>query len=375
MEPEIEHESAPPVLPSVAAPRPRLDFIDGLRALAALYVVLSHIDLEPTNGHFQQRWLEFFPAWSSHYAVGVFIVLSGYCLMLPIARRNDRIESHREFFRRRSLRILPPYYIALAFSILFIVTLGSRQTGSIWDIALPLKLDTILTHLLLITDLPLHIQGGAINYPLWSIAVEFQIYLLMPLIVLSLRVAGNTRTLLWTMALGLLHFVLHGRLDSMVPWYVGLFTMGAVAARWCMQRPAKIDPRTAWAAWGLLTVLVLISLKKGSVFMRGHDYLFDSLVGAVTALLLCTSYRDAGAKVNPLTRLLSWKPLVEIGVFSYSLYLIHAPLLHLGNLLFTRFLHPSEAMMLVLLLLFLPVIIGLAKLFHRAFELPFMRRG
>lgn len=369
----MEPGTAPTVVASVAAPRPRLDFIDGLRALAALYVVLSHVYLEQANGHFQRQWLGFFPAWSSHYAVGVFIVLSGYCLMLPVARKNDQIGSLREFFRRRSLRILPPYYITLAFSILFIAAMANRQTGSIWDIALPLKADTVLTHLLMIHDLPLPVHGGQINYPLWSIAVEFQIYLLMPLIVLSLRIAGNVRTLLWTMALGLLHFGLHGRIDSMVPWYVGLFTMGAIAARWCVQRPAKINPRIAWAAWSLLALLVLISLKKGPLFMKGHDYIFDSLVGAATALLLCTSYIDAAGKARLLTRLLSWKPLVEIGVFSYSLYLIHAPLLHLGNMLFTRLLHPGEEMMLLLLLLSLPVIIGIAKLFHLAFEKPFMR--
>ncbi len=371
----MESPPVPPEVSTVGAPRPRLDFIDGLRALAALYVVLSHTYLEQANGHYLHRWLTFFPAWSSHYAVGVFIVLSGYCLMLPIARKNDQIGSLREFFRRRSLRILPSYYITLAFSILFITTMASQKTGSIWDIAIPLKTDTVVAHLLLIHDLPLPIQGGTINYPLWSIAVEFQIYLLMPLIALSLRTVGNLRTLLWTMALGLLHFGLHGRVDSMVPWYVGLFTMGAIAARWCMQRPSKIDPRTAWAAWGLMILLILVSLKKGSYFMREHDYIFDSVIGGATALLLCTSFVDAAGKARLFTRLLSWKPLVEVGVFSYSLYLIHAPLLHLADMLFTRLFHPGEQTMLLLLLLSLPAIIGIARLFHVAFERPFMRRG
>lgn len=367
----MDQLDAPKVVYSAAAPRPRLAFIDGLRALAALYVVFSHTFTEQNSGHFHRRWLEVFPAWS-HFAVGVFIVLSGYCLMLPIARKNDQIGSLRQFFRRRALRILPPYYITLALSILFIATIAGQKTGGFSDLNLPLKTDTVLAHLFLIHDLPLHIQGGKINYPLWSIPVEFQIYLLMPLIALSLRVAGNVRTLVWTMALGLLHFGLHGRIDSMVPWYVGLFTMGAIAARWCMQRPAKIDPRLSMVAWSLLALCALISFKKGFLFMSWHQYYFDNVIGAVTAILLCTSYVDVAKKESFFTRLLSWKPLEEVGVFSYSLYLIHAPLLHLGNMIFTRLFHPSEEGMLLLLLLSIPAIIGFAKLFYLAFERPFM---
>jgi len=345
-----------------------------MRALAALYVVVSHAFAEQNNGHFQNHALTLFPTWSAHFAVGVFIVLSGYCLMLPIARKGDQIGSLKEFFRRRAMRILPPYYITLALSILFILTLANQKTGSIWDIALPLKLDTVITHLLLLHDVPLPIQGGMINYPLWSIAVEFQIYLLMPAIALSLRKIGNVWTLVWTMALGLLHFGLHGKIDSMVPWYVGLFTMGAISARWSMQRPARVDSRLAWAAWGLIALVVLASLKKGDLWVMSHFYIFDSILGAAIAILLSTCFVDAAKKANLLTRALSWRPLEEIGIFSYSLYLIHAPMLHLVNLMFTRLLHPSETVMLCILLLSIPVIVGVARLFFEVAEKPFMNR-
>jgi peptidoglycan/LPS O-acetylase OafA/YrhL len=370
----IDALNAPTDASRVASTRPRLAFIDGMRALAALYVVFSHAWSEQNNGHFASHWLRLVPTWSAHFAVGVFIVLSGYCLILPIARKRDQIGSLSEFFRRRAMRILPPYYITLVLSILVIATVAGQRTGSIWDINLPLKLDTVLAHLLLIHDLPLHLQGGMINYPLWSIAVEFQIYLLMPLIALSLRVVGNVRTLLWTMSLGLLHFALHGRIDSMVPWYVGLFTMGAIAARWCVQRPARIDPLIAYAAWGLIALTVLVSLKKGDLFMVSHFYIFDTVIGAATAILLCTSYADAASKSNVLTRFLSWRPLEEIGIFSYSLYLIHAPLLHLFHLLLGRFFRVGEGTMLALLLLSIPAIVGLSRLFYLVGEKPFMAK-
>ena len=77
-------------------------------------------------------------------------------------------------------------------------------------------------------------------------------------------------------------------------------------------------------------------------------------------------------KTRLLTRFLSWTPLEMIGIFSYSLYLIHAPLLHLVNLLVTRLLHPSEETMLAVLLLSIPAIVGVAKMFFALCEKPFM---
>jgi peptidoglycan/LPS O-acetylase OafA/YrhL len=363
-----ESITVPVVSPN--SPKPRWDFIDGLRAIAALYVVFAHTFSEQTGGHFRNKWLEVPGSWA-HFAVGVFIVLSGYCLTLPIARKNDEVGSLQEFFRRRVRRIVPPYYATLVISILLLATVSGQKTGGFSDLNLPLKTDTVVTHFLLIHDLPLHVQGGKINYPLWSIAVEFQIYLLMPLIAFSLRKAGNVCTLLWTMALGLLHFTFHGRLDSMVPWYVGLFTMGAISARYCMQAPSKISPRLSWVAWGLIALMILVSIKKGSTYMFWHQYAFDNIVGVVTAMLLCTSFMDASKKSSLLSKFLSWRPLVLIGVFSYSLYLIHAPLLHLFNLLF-RQLHMGENITLLFLLMSIPAIVGLAYIFHLVFEKPFI---
>src|SRR3954462_13179518 len=91
--------------PSTAS---RLDFLDGLRGLAALYVVLHHAALEvpggslsPVSGIFRGLLRQ------GHFAVAVFIVLSGYCLMRPVASDpSGRVRGGwRAYLLRRARRI------------------------------------------------------------------------------------------------------------------------------------------------------------------------------------------------------------------------------------------------------------------------------
>lgn len=92
----------------------RLDYLDGLRGLTALYVVLFHCRSEFTwqyaDGGFSPllwqmtAWMNF-----GHYAVVIFIVLSGYCLMLPVVRSQNKTLAGglRGYLKRRAWRTLP----------------------------------------------------------------------------------------------------------------------------------------------------------------------------------------------------------------------------------------------------------------------------
>jgi peptidoglycan/LPS O-acetylase OafA/YrhL len=87
--------------------------------------------------------------------------------------------------------------------------------------------------------------------------------------------------------------------------------------------------------------------------------------------LLVASSRSAD---STLSRVFSWKPLVFVGTFSYSVYLIHAPLL---QILWQYVLHPLGAENAIifgfLMTLGLVLILGASYLFFRVFEEPFMR--
>ncbi|WP_410959855.1 acyltransferase family protein, partial [Salmonella sp. SAL4356] len=70
---------------------------------------------------------------TGHLAVSIFIVISGFCLALPVVAAGDRMrDGSLNFFKRRARRILPPYYGALAFSLLLIATVLGKKTGSLW---------------------------------------------------------------------------------------------------------------------------------------------------------------------------------------------------------------------------------------------------
>ncbi|MBI3721630.1 MAG: acyltransferase [Fimbriimonas ginsengisoli] len=125
-----------------SAPRERFTFIEGMRGLAALYVVLGHLcsmsDPEalhrrPTDS---PAWLQavMAPFWHGHLAVAVFIVISGFCLQAALfPGRDGRLRDVRKFLKRRAWRILPPYYACLALSLVVAVTITSTQQGMPFD--------------------------------------------------------------------------------------------------------------------------------------------------------------------------------------------------------------------------------------------------
>jgi len=374
----MTHQSINPSTQRPNDQRLHLPFIDGIRALAALFVVVCHAYYEPTNGFYTERWVTRIGLSYGHMAVVVFIVVSGFCLMLPIAQRGDQISSISAFYRRRIQRILPPYYAALALSVLFILTVAHAKTGTVWDNTLPLTVPRILANLFLIHNLPLEkmgIPGGNINYPLWSIASEFQIYLIMPLIVLTIRKYGEKFALLWTTAFGVGLVLIFGlAVYPATPWFVALFTMGAVAARQFVGR-TDTPSRTLWlVCYGMGVLGIAAALLAGNKLYYANWLGFDLWFGATTALLLFLLSTEAAstARRSLLMRLLSWRPLVAIGVFSYSLYLIHAPAHHLHYLILNKLLHPRPIVMFGLLVLCIPLVIGWAYLFFLLFERPFL---
>src|SRR5690349_3676249 len=125
--------------------RIRLEFLDGFRGVAALYVALYHMGMitlitvshfyaNSTNPQFKRLFeavhINLFN--QGHYAVVAFIVLSGFCLMLPLARSKSAPASFElpTFVKRRARRILPPYYasVLLALAIIAIVPGMNEQT-------------------------------------------------------------------------------------------------------------------------------------------------------------------------------------------------------------------------------------------------------
>lgn len=366
-----------------------LDYLDGLRGLSALYVVLVHLigqnASRPDGGGRIGRFLVHdFPIliWGTD-AVCVFIVLSGYCLMLPVAKSGtgDLRGGAWEYLRRRGRRILPPYYAALMLSLLLIALTPLRHgIGTEWDVALPVSLRAVLTHVLLVHNLTSE-EALKINAPLWSVATEWQIYFVFPLLFLPVwRRLGVAVLVVFGLVLGIApHYVFHGRFDSAMPEMLALFALGMAAADISFSaRALERGWREAlpWGTFALVGVALVVSLSlRGAGWVAGHFVWVNPIVGVTAACLLVhgTRQMEHAPRGRSLLRLLNSRTAVTLGAFSYSLYLIHWPLLAFVQALLRRA-HVSAPASFAVSLAALPVIICLAYLFHLAFERPFMSK-
>jgi peptidoglycan/LPS O-acetylase OafA/YrhL len=329
--------------------------------------------------------------------------------MLPVVRNRGILKKGAwDFYMRRAKRILPPYYLAIAFSFLCVLTVLSKKMDISFPASLPAIKQWLTFHGLLIQNwqpffnpryseissfslldmmsMPPERRGqmmgamGArldINGPLWSIAVEWQIYFFFPLLVMLWRKIGAGATV----AVALLgsysfflkfpgHAMAHG---WMAPHYLGLFALGMFAAnvahgteeRWEKLFAKRFWHPLAYVLWGAV-FLININPLMGLVY----SYLVDLIAGPASMCLLIAASKTG---TNRLRDLLSRPKLVFIGTFSYSIYLLHDPLLRvLLNTMLSPLAGVKVLQYYLLVTVGLSIIIGIAYVFHLYCERPFM---
>ncbi|MDQ2798279.1 MAG: acyltransferase, partial [Armatimonadota bacterium] len=347
-----------------APPRLRLEFLDGLRGLAALYVVLYHAYQLTT---FDDSRIDAALVWRiGHPAVAVFIVLSGFCLTLPIVRSGSKSlrGGPREYFKRRAWRILPPYYAALVLSALFLVMAHAAKyrTGfALHDKVLGLHLSpgSLLSHLFLVHNLD-HVWIETIDVPMWSVATEWQIYFFLPALLLPVwRRFGALAAVVAGFAAGLLpHYLLPpGRnFDGACPWYLGLFALGMGGAILAFSPRLQASWRER-LPWGGLAAVLFLLLGALIVFVpdaliSGYVWQTDALAGAAALCLILhgTALVTAPHARSATLAALEARPTLWLGAFSYSLYLVHYPILNkVAQLLDARHLPLGERMAIIYL--------------------------
>jgi peptidoglycan/LPS O-acetylase OafA/YrhL len=195
-------------------PRGTIASLDGVRAIAFLTVLLLHVTTMALRlGLWKQSDNRFLAAFFASGASGVtlFFVLSGFLLFLPYAQAlllQKPWPSAKIFYMRRVLRIFPAYYVSLFLLVLFSKPFLLQPHN--WKALLPFLTFTMG-----------YSNSALINGPYWTLAVEFQYYLLLPLI--ALGIAGLTRLVrpekrLW---------VVVGSLIAMIIWGIGTRWWGA----------------------------------------------------------------------------------------------------------------------------------------------------
>jgi peptidoglycan/LPS O-acetylase OafA/YrhL len=322
----------------------QLDYIDGLRALTALYVVVHHTF---------QSWPGPVPQIQQVFAFGgeavaVFITISGFCLALPQASRNVWTVDTRRFYFRRAWRILPPYYAAVAVGVAFALL---RLTAG-----MPISSRTIWLHLLMMQNWSWNEMYTLIG-PLWSVALECQIYLVFPLLVMLRRRTGIASMLIVGGLIGEgSSLLLHARGVTHLLIY---FTFGIACAEWAFDQRSRVP----------MQMLIGIGVVLGWHFRYrgGHTQELASCIvsGALLAYL-------AQSDRSLIRSGLSWKPLAWVGLFSYSIYLVHGAFIENAHAFLA--IHGLANMWLLRALITLAALLAIpaSYAFHLLVERPFM---
>lgn len=297
--------------------------VDGLRALAVVSVVVYHLDKSLVPGGFT--------------GVDIFFVISGFLITGNIWNGMKHGEfSLSDFYVRRIRRIAPAFFVMMAVVLaagcilLLPPDLMALAKSSLWAI---FSASNVYFWKFLDDG---YFAAASDQVPLlhtWSLAVEEQFYLIWPLL-LILFFRGGKRWLLYTVMGGILiaSFAL-AEIDGgaspkfayyMLPTRAGEMLVGAVLALWISGSDGRNHDRIPGyanellAMAGLATVLYgLFGLSDASKF-PGVNALFPCLG---TALLIY-----AGGNQSMLIRLIfSARPVVYVGLVSYSLYLWHWP--------------------------------------------------
>ena len=282
---------------------------------------------------------------------------------------------------RRARRILPPYYAALIISLALIalVPLLQQPTTLMWDAELPaFGIGSVLSHVALIHNLNEN-WIFKINSPLWSVATEWQIYFLLPLVFLPLCRRWG---MLPVLAVGLVFIFVPVFVPGLYPaswWYVALFIFGMIAAQINFSNEAiyLYIRRRVPVAEIAVTMLIASLALNGTVWLHERSSLKSELwMGLFAACWITASTQSLLENRRNLPRLsvafFSATPLLSLGAMSYSVYLLHQPVLSImAGLIYPRAQSVGVAFG-VTVFAGVPVMLAVCYLFHRIFERPFL---
>jgi peptidoglycan/LPS O-acetylase OafA/YrhL len=346
-------------------------WLDGMRGAAAVFVVFHHM------------WLAVWPGFPSdngpwflggllygHLAVALFIVVSGVSLALVPLSEGSRLRGGmRQFVRRRAWRILPAYWVALIFSTIVTGYLLSS------DEATTTIAKAFVVHGLLLQDI---VGSQSPNGAFWSIAVEWQIYFAFPVILLVARKKGLGAAVGLTLGVVVAGHLLaqlgapFKKIDDLTPQFLALFALGILAVSLGRSaRHANLRRPLGAISLMILAAFVVFAVVAGPEWMVAHYFYVDLVVGAGVACLVATILMGGAAWAR---RLLASRVGLRVGLFSYSIYLIHGPIL---AMLATWVIRPSGLTGVPEFALFLaiglPLVLAVSYGFHLLFEAPFLR--
>lgn len=352
--------------------------VDHLRAFAAVLMVFYHGLHE-----FSQAWIPFVPGTSQwpvasnpfgalviegHTAVALFMTLSGFIFAIVSL---DKTIDYGSFIRNRILRIFPLFVV-----LLFV---GVYSTSS-YSSSKHLDFAALAGSILFLSNTSGSLFAPPFTDLLWTIAVEFQFYLLFPFLItfvqregpkvllklivffLVLRIAsvlsgGNPRDISYWSILG--------RMDQFCAGI--LFAWIFIHRRNWFRNPAL---QLFISAAGLLTTLFILNRFGGWPSSAPWKIVFHTIEGILWGYLI-VSYLCVSSHIPKTIS----KVLCYVGSISFSIYLLHwvvVSLMMKNQLLYDFPLEPYANALVNALLFALPITLLISALSYHAIELPFL---
>ena len=313
-----------------------LDVLDGVRVLLSFIVGWYHI--------WQQSWLmpigfvggvyvniDYIPR-SGYSAVDGLIFLSGLLMFLPYAG-NSRVPRPLEYYKRRLVRIVPAYLLAVLVSF-FVEALPSQRYSDAWEAIRDLLAHLTFTHNLFAFSY----TGSPINGVLWTLAVEMQAYLLFPWVCRALK----KRPLLTGAAMLLVAFGYRGYVSGLedtslfinqLPAFADTYLFGFISASAIVALSGRLrDERRAeklfFTVALLLALWVYLRLMQGQAAENGIENLRLGqmyrrfMIGAVLSVFCVSACFSL-----PTVRFLLGNRLMRVlALLSYEFYIWHQTL-------------------------------------------------
>jgi peptidoglycan/LPS O-acetylase OafA/YrhL len=331
--------------------------IDGLRAIAVLGVVIYHSGFDIVSG--------------GYVGVDVFFVISGFLITTIIIREiAEGAFSLANFYERRCRRILPASIVTVAASLIAgYFLLETRDMGNLAHSA--------IANNLFLSNIFFYLQTGYFDAaaelkPLlhtWSLSLEEQYYVVTPLLLILIARFCQRKYLRIVVPIGIASFAacVYWTTENQPAAFYMLTTrgwellIGSILAIATIPRVSSKAAMQTLATFGLVLILV-------SMFLFDDQTVFPGAAAALptlgTAILIYTGTTDA----TLVNRALSLRPLVFVGLISYSLYLWHWPIIVYSNYLKGVALTQLESAVLLL------AIFGISVLSWRYVETPFRRK-
>jgi len=291
-------------------PSKRIIELDGLRGMAALLVVISHFFGEVAHGSrlFTFGWL----------GVDVFFVLSGFLIGSIILEQHEKPRFLRIFYLKRAARIIPVYAVVCIFALIA----AALTAGHVWsDHPYGAGVYSVFG-----ANIAMSLFGGGGEWlrPTWTLDVEEQFYLIMPILICFTprKLLPSLLIALWGSAV-VTRFALHGTNPlatlSLLPCRMDLLLSGVMIAllnrKFDLSRYLMFLRVTPLIA--MLVLLVLVAISPFTFFL-----LFSgSLASIGIACFLLAIIHNAPEAVRFRSPVLRY-----FGQISYALYLVHQPI-------------------------------------------------